>query len=201
MIPGSYYHIYNHANGSENLFIEERNYHFFIEKISIHTLPFINLHAFCLLPNHFHLVITIKEFEEIKLLESFKTFQKLANDKLQPLVEKKISKSFSNLFSSYAQSFNKVYQRKGSLFMPNMKSVLIPDEAGTCKAVHYTHANPVHHGFVKDMQEWKFSSYNAYLSKSPTKLLKGVILEIFGGKGYFIEYHQQPIELKLKWDV
>jgi len=45
------------------------------------------------------------------------------------------------------------------------------------------------------------SSYNAYLSKSPTKLLKGVILEIFGGKEYFIKYHQQPIELKLKWDV
>ena len=98
-------------------------------------------------------------FWAIKLLESFKTFQKL-------------------------QVINKVYQRKGSLFMPNMKSVLIPDEAGICKVVHYTHANPVHHGFVKDMQEWKFSSYNAYLSKSPTKLLKGVILEIFGGKEY-----------------
>ena len=77
MVPGSYYHIYNHANGRENLFIEERNYCFFLERISIYILPFINLHAYCLLPNHFHLLISIKEIEEIKLLESIKTFQKL----------------------------------------------------------------------------------------------------------------------------
>jgi putative transposase len=201
MVPGSYYHIYNHANGRENLFIEERNYHFFLEKISIHTLPFINLHAYCLLPNHFHLMISIKEIEEIKLLESFKTFQKLANDKLQPVIEKKIGKSFSNLFSSYAQSFNRVYQRKGSLFVPNMKSDLIKDEPGICKVVHYIHANPVHHGFVKEISEWKFSSYKAYLSQSVSKLSKEVVLDIFGGKEYFIKYHQQTIELKCKWDV
>jgi putative transposase len=201
MIPGCYYHIYNHANGSENLFIEERNYYFFLEKISIHTLPFINLHAYCLLPNHFHLLISVKEIEEIKHLESFKTFQMLAGENFQPLVEKKISKSFSNLFSSYAQFFNKVYDRKGSLFMPNMKSDLIKDEPGICKVIHYIHANPVHHGFVKDMSEWKFSSYNTYLSQSATKLSKDVILDIFGSKGYFIKYHQQPIELKWKWDV
>jgi len=121
MVPGSYYHIYNHANGRENLFIEVKNYNFFIERISIYILPFLNLHAYCLLPNHFHLLISIKEIDEIKLLESFKTFQKLTDEKFQPLLEKRVSKSFFNLFSSYAQSFNKVYARKGSLFMPNMK--------------------------------------------------------------------------------
>ena len=200
MIPGSYYHIYNHANGRENLFIELRNYDFFLEKISIHILPFIKLHAFCLLPNHFHLLISIREINELKLLESVKTFQKLSEEKLQPLVEKKISKAFSNLFSSYAQSFNKVYSRKGSLFMPNMKSELIKDEPGICNVVHYIHANPVHHGFVKKVDDWRYSSYNAYLSKSVTKLSKEIILDIFGGIDYFIKCHQQTIQLKCSWD-
>jgi len=59
----------------------------------------------------------------------------------------------------------------------------------------------VHHGFVKDISEWKFSSYNAYLSQSATKLSKEAILDIFGTKEYFIKYHQQPIELKWKWGV
>ncbi|MEP6949103.1 MAG: hypothetical protein ABI863_07520 [Ginsengibacter sp.] len=82
-----------------------------------------------------------------------------------------------------------------------MKSVLIEDEAGICKVVHYIHANPAHHGFVKELGEWKFSSYNAYLSPSVTKLSRKVILDIFGSKEYFLEYHRQPIELKPKWDV
>lgn len=201
MIPGSYYHIYNHANGNENLFLEERNYFFFLDKISIHILPVANLHAYCLLPNHFHLLISIKEINEIKLLESFTAFQKLPDEKLQPVIEKKISKFFSNLFSSYTQSLNKVYNRMGSLFIPNMKSDLIEDENGLCKVVHYIHANPVHHGFVKEMGNWKFSSYNSYLLQAATKLSKKEILDVFGSKEYFIKYHQQPIELKCKWDL
>ncbi|MEO8765004.1 MAG: transposase [Ginsengibacter sp.] len=201
MVPGSFYHVYNHANGSENLFIEAKNYDFFLERISVYILPFISLHAYCLLPNHFHLLISIKEIDDIKRLESFKIIQMLSNDKLQPIIEKKVSKSFSNLFSSYTQSINKVYKRKGSLFMPNMKSVLIEDEAGICKVVHYVHANAVHHGFAKRLSDWKYSSYNGYLSQAATKLSKEAILKIFGSREYFIKYHQQPIVVKLKWDA
>ena len=164
-------------------------------------LPFVKLHAYCLLPNHFHLLITIKQIEEIKLLESFTTFQKLPDEKFQPIIEKKISKAFSNLFSSYTQAFNKVYNRKGSLFIPNMKSILIEDESGLCKVTWYIHANPVHHRFVKNMGDWKFSSFNSYLSDSETKLSKEEILNIFGSKEYFISYHKQPIEVKYKWDA
>ncbi len=200
MNPGSFYHVYNHANGKENLFIEERNYNFFLGRIAIYVLPLINLHAYCLLPNHFHLLISIKEIEEIKLLESFNTFQKFSDESFQPLVEKTISKAFSNLFSSYTQSFNKVYSRKGSLFMPNMKSKIIEDEAEICNVTHYVHANPVHHGFVKELSQWKYSSYNTYLSKTSTKLSMQIILDIFGGKEYFIKFHHQPVELKYKWD-
>ena len=201
MIPGEYYHIYNHANGNENLFLEEKNYFFFLDKLSIHILPVAKVHAYCLLPNHFHLLISIRDFTEIKLLESFKTFQKLPLEKLQPVIEKKISKSFSNLFSSYTQSFNKVYSRIGSLFIPNMKSILIEDESGICKVTYYIHANPVHHRFVRFMGDWKWSSYNSYLSEAETKLSKVEILHIFGSKEYFINYHKQPVELKYKWDV
>ena len=200
MTSGNYYHVYNHANGNENLFKEIKNYIFFLEKASLHILPFVKLHAYCLLPNHFHFLVYVKEFEEIKSLPLFKLFQNLPIEETQLLIEKKISKSFSNLFSSYAQSFNVMYRRKGSLFMPNMKADVIEDNNGICKVVHYIHTNPVHHGFVKRLEDWKFSSYNSYLSDHITKLSKKEIIEIFGSRKYFIEYHQQPIELKLDWD-
>ena len=200
MTSGNYYHVYNHSNGNENLFKEIKNYFFFLEKASLHILPFVKLHAYCLLPNHFHFLVYVKEFEEIKSLPLSKLFQNLPTEETQLLIEKKISKSFSNLFSSYAQSFNMMYGRKGSLFMPNMKANLIEDNNGICKVVHYIHSNPVHHGFVKRLEDWKFSSYNSYLSDQITKLSTKEILEIFGSRNYFIEYHRQPIELKLDWD-
>ncbi len=82
-----------------------------------------------------------------------------------------------------------------------MKSILIEDESSICKVTYYIHANPVHHRFVKEMTEWKFSSYNSYLSESETKLSKEEILNVFSRKEYFINYHTQAVELKHKWDV
>lgn len=196
MTPGNYYHVYNHANGTENLFKETKNYYFFLNKISLHILPFVKLHAYCLLPNHFHLLISVKELEEIKTLPWVKIFKNLSEEEFQALIEKKISKSFSNLFSSYAQAFNEMYARKGSLFMPNMKTILVEDNNSICKVTHYIHTNPAHHGFVKTLEKWKFSSYNSYLSDSVTKLSKKEIIDIFGSKEYFIEYHKQPVEVK-----
>lgn len=84
--------------------------------------------------------------------------------------------------------------------MPNMKTNLIEDETGICKVTHYVHANPIHHGFVKDMSDWKYSSYNTYLSNAATKISKQIVLDIFGGREHFIKYHQQPVDLKNNWD-
>ncbi len=64
--------------------------------------------------------------------------------------------------------------------MPNMKSEWIEDEKGICNVAHYVHSNPVHHGFVKNLSSWRFSSYNAYLSQSATRVSKDIILNIFG---------------------
>ncbi len=200
MSPGNYYHIYHHANGKENLFVEDRNYIFFMEKFLKYPFAFIKVHAYCLMPNHFHFLISVKDYEDVRFLKDFKLFKNLPEEKLQPLIEKKISKSFANLFSSYAQSFNKLYKRKGSLFIPNMKAKLVSGSSDICKVVHYIHTNPVHHGFVKEMNLWKYSSYNAYLSEEKTLLSKTEIIEIFGSLEYFKEYHEQPIELKIDLD-
>lgn len=61
MRPLKYYHIYNHANGFENIFIEERNFRFFLEKYQFYILPIAKTFAHCLMPNHFHFLIKIKD--------------------------------------------------------------------------------------------------------------------------------------------
>ena len=196
MIPGKYYHLFNHANGSENLFIEEKNYAFFLQKLAKHILPVCRLFSYCMMLNHFHLILQVRYEEElIKLWQSPEILPKLNQKQL----ELKVSKSFANFFSSYTQSFNSVYNRMGSLFIPSMKMEPINDDFHFCKAIHYTHANPVHHGFTKLIEEWPHSSYAIFLSTSPTKLERDYVLNMFGGLNTFIKYHEQPIDLKHKF--
>ncbi len=193
MIPGQKYHLFNHANSRENIFIEQRNYAFFLKKLAHYVLPVCKLFGYCLMPNHFHLVLEVRAEEELLVL-----WQKPATKKQLTAkeLELKTSKAFANLFSSYTQAFNKVYNRKGSLFIPSMKMEGINDDNSFCKVIHYTHANPVHHGFTKKIEDWPHSSFQIFFSKSPTKLEREYVLDIFGGLDAFIIYHQQPIDLK-----
>ena len=66
MIPGTTYHIYNHANGRENLFREDDNYRFFLKQYRKYVNPVADTFAYNLLPNHFHFLLRIKEEEELK---------------------------------------------------------------------------------------------------------------------------------------
>jgi REP element-mobilizing transposase RayT len=193
MLPCEKYHLFNHANGREDIFLEPKNYTFFLEKLKVHILPVCKLHAYCLMSNHFHLALEIRNEEELRAVWKKPGRETgLTADKLQL----KTSKAFGNFFSSYTQSFNKVYKRKGSLFIPSMKTELIDDDNSFCKVVHYIHANPVHHGFTKKIDSWPHSSYKLFLSNSPTKIEREYVLDMFGGPEAFIKYHEQPIDLK-----
>jgi putative transposase len=186
MEAGQIYHVYNHANGFENLFNDEEDYQSFLKRIVKFTSPVANYFSYCLMPNHFHLLLEIKTIEEIK-----KTM-------LGTQVEKKISRSFANAFSGFSKKMNKKYDRMGSLFNQNMKSRQVNDEIDFCSTSMYIHANPVHHGFVNNMDEWMHSSYNLILENSDTWIDIAGVLDYFGNIHEFIKYHKQPIELKVK---
>ncbi|MDO9153272.1 MAG: hypothetical protein Q7U47_06130, partial [Paludibacter sp.] len=66
--PDTSYHIFNHANGFENIFTEDENYRFFLEKYEQYISPIAETYAYCLLPNHFHLVVRIRRKEVIEAL-------------------------------------------------------------------------------------------------------------------------------------
>lgn len=61
---GQYYHIYNRGNNQENLFREERNYRYFLKLYASYIEPIADTYAYCLLRNHFHLLVRIKTVEE-----------------------------------------------------------------------------------------------------------------------------------------
>jgi len=54
---GNLYHIYNQGNNRQKIFFSRENYLFFLNKIKTHILPHADIVAWCLLPNHFHLMV------------------------------------------------------------------------------------------------------------------------------------------------
>lgn len=192
----TYYHIYNHANGADNLFVETKNYYFFLDKIKLYLEPIAEIFAWCLMPNHFHFLIKIKEEDKIELQfeESKKLiFNNLDENQKYTFLQQFISRQFAKLFSSYTQSFNKLYNRKGSLFIKNFKFKQVDSTAYYNTLIQYIHLNPIQHGFTSKIEEWEFTSYHSILSEKPTLLQRDEVLKWFGGKTEFTKFHLHNI--------
>ena len=67
--PGCFYHVYNRGNNGDNLFYNQENYKFFLRKYDEYLSPLVETYAFCLLPNHFHLLIRVKEIPPFEKVE------------------------------------------------------------------------------------------------------------------------------------
>jgi REP element-mobilizing transposase RayT len=175
------------------------------------------------MPNHFHLVVRIRKREAIEALirnKNTTNFSKVSNleksiniplneyDKTKSInfgkveeikisdsdIEKFLSKQFANLFSSYTQSFNKVYRRMGSLFIKNFKREPIHDKTHFLNVIVYTHRNPVHHGFCKRFEDWDFSSYNEIVDGVCDYIAVSKLLKMIGGLETFKEIHRLALE-------
>lgn len=64
--PERVYHIYTHANGSENLYREEGNYRYFLKKYVEHIYPVVETYAYCLIPNHLHRVVRVRKLVDFE---------------------------------------------------------------------------------------------------------------------------------------
>jgi hypothetical protein len=61
LVPRQTYHFYNHANGNDVLFRTDENYRYFLKQYVKHLCPVFDTFAYCLLPNHFHFLIRVKD--------------------------------------------------------------------------------------------------------------------------------------------
>ncbi len=179
------YHVYNRAIGSDKLFINERDYFYFQKKFDRYLSTFVDIFSYCLLPNHFHFLLRIKEKSKIIDVLKYKGVE---------LTHRNINQAFSNFFNSYTKSFNKVHCRKGKLFMLPYKRILVDKEDYLLTLVNYIHRNPIHHGYTKEFSDWEYSSFNEYVSDKPSRINKAVIISLFGTIENFIRFHQENKE-------
>ncbi len=179
--PDYYYHIYNRANGNEKLFLNDDNYSYFLQKYNHYINPIADTFTYCLMPNHFHFLVRIKP---ISNLTGFGNLSGLDN------ISKHLSQQFSNFFNAYTKAFNKQNNRKGSLFERPFNRIKITTNEYLLNAINYIHQNPVNHGLAENIDDWKYSSYNVFLSNRPTNINRKEIIELFDDIDNFIFYHK-----------
>ena len=186
--PDGVYHIYNHAVGTDTIFKEDENYHFFLRKFSSRIISFVDVFAYCLMPNHFHFLLRIKGETHLETLWQNKPNKKKLNR--HEFYDEIITTQFANLFNSYVQAFNRKYFRQGSLLKESFQRKRIDTSEYLIKVISYIHNNPVNHGFAK-RKDWRYSSYQAILSDKKTHLLREEVLLMFGGRDNFEFVHEQ----------
>ena len=142
--PGQLHHFYNRGNNGEQVFYTPAHYHYFLRKVRAHLLPTGRLLAYCLMPNHFHLL-----------------FEPAATDAEGHWTRH----GLGLVLGAYAQGLNKERGRTGSLFQKRTKAKLLEaDPRGTYPGVclHYLHQNPYRARLVPSLAEWPYSSYRDY---------------------------------------
>jgi len=182
LVAGNYYHIYNRGNNGQDIFFEIGNYDYFLKLYHQYIYPIAETYAWCLMKNHFHLLVYLRTENEI-LKDSLKYSTVESPKTLDP------SKQFGHLFNAYTQAINKRYSRTGVLFEKPFERKLITSERYLNNLIYYIHNNPVHHGFVKTMADYSWSSYGSMVSDKPTKLQREEVLEMFLGRQNFVDYH------------
>jgi len=208
---GQYDHIYNRGIDGQNLFIDEENYAYFLKLYAHYLHPVVETYAYCLLRNHFHLLIRVREEPDLgQDLTGFPASERPVRSEERepaapdltgfPASERPVrsetrrrspSQAFSNLFNAYAKAINKRHGRTGSLFERPFDRILVTSDAYFCWLVVYIHRNPEKHRFVDDFRDWPYSSYHSILSAQPTRLERDAVVAWFGGPARLIAYHER----------
>jgi len=154
---GALYHVISRGNNRQVTFLNDGDYQAFLRYVARvrEKKPFI-LYAYCLMPNHFHLLVEVKE---------------------SPL-----SVVMQQLLTGYTLYFNRAHGRGGHLFQGRYKAILCDKNTYLLELVRYIHLNPVRARLGKSPGAWKWSGHGSYLRPGDRLLSTGPVLAIFSSQ-------------------
>ena len=186
---GQIYHVFNRGNNSQKIFFNRGNYLFFLDKIRKSILPHTDILGWCLMPNHFHLMVEVKDSASwsADILSRGATLSRtptMGSDTSRTPTKagQFLNYSIGVLLSSYTKAINKQNNSTGSLFRQKTKAIClneikgisshwynsfgvtfmkvdIPEYQYSQVCFNYIHHNPVKAGLVAKAEDWEFSSY------------------------------------------
>ena len=166
--PGARYHIMSRGNRKEKIFLEVADYKYYLALLEKAWRQYdFKLYGYCLMPNHLHLQVKCGETKTGEFMH------------------------FIN--ANYARYFNRKYDLVGHVFQGRYKSRWIQGFGYDLRVSRYIHLNPVEGGLVPAPENYRWSSYYAYLDygELPVDHLVSpeVILE------QFAEVGGEPLEM------
>ena len=176
--PGAYYHITSRGDGQEAIYLSKEDYHRFLTLFGeVCTDYNWRCHAYCLMTNHYHLVVETPEGN--------------------------LSRGMRQLNGIYTKRFNRQHKRVGHVFQGRYKAILVDADAYRMELSRYVVLNPVRARMVKTAGQWAWSSYDAMIGRQscPNWLEADALLGYFSSdrkiaRQRYIEFvsvaHKQP---------
>lgn len=184
----SIYHIYNRGVNKMDIFKKEYDFRVFLYRLKENLFPNLkneknlskterrrkplppnsfDLICYCLMPNHFHLLI-------------------------QQKTDLPITKLISKVCTGYSKYFNKKNKRIGAVFQDQFKSVLIENNEQLLWTSYYIHKNPIEADLVRNPEDYIWSSYQEYFNPVNKFNLcnKEIIIEQFNSGGQYLKYFE-----------
>jgi putative transposase len=126
--PGAFFHCINRGNRREKIFWEEEDYEQMLKCLGEACKRYdVLVHGFCLIPNHYHLLLQQQE---------------------QP-----VSSAMRSLGTNYATYFNRKYHKVGHVFQGRYRGILCDKPAYLLSLIRYIHLNPMRAGLVERAQD------------------------------------------------
>lgn len=198
LASGYYYHVFNRGVAKSPIFFDARSYKRFIDcmvyyqienpkprfslfKPKVHILDennkMVEIISYCLMPNHFHLLL----------------YQQRDGG---------ITEFLSKLENSYTKYFNTRFKRVGHLFQGEFKAVLIESNEQLIHVSRYIHLNPLVSGLVSNLNDFVWSSYLEYVN-NPSNYISAseIILNQFSSENTYQRFVQDQIDYGLSLEV
>ena len=178
---GALYHVTSRGNAKNNIYLDDADRRIFLRVLGqTVTRHHWLLHAFCLMGNHYHLLIETPD--------------------------PNLSRGMHRLNGAYSQCFNRRHQRVGHVLQGRFTAILVERDAYLLELARYVPLNPVRAGFANSAEEWAWSSYRATagVEPSPPWLTTSAVLERFGvethrAKQRFAEFVRDGVHAAAPW--
>jgi putative transposase len=200
---GHIYHIYNQGNNRQKIFFRDENYLLFLRKMREYIIPYADILAWCLMPNHFHIMVYVNTLEINIKTDSLSPRETICIEERETIcIETKLrtfNDSIGYLIRSYTQAINKQEKRTGSLFKSHTKAecvtklegitpsffrtqinVRIPEKEYPIVCWNYIHNNPVKARIAEKPEEYEYSSYRDFIGLRDGKLINKNRAKEFG---------------------
>ena len=136
-----FHHVANRGVEKRQVFVDNEDYDRFLTLLCQKCAKFdVNVHSYCLMSNHYHLLVETQE-------ENLSKFMRAVN-------------------AQYAAYFNRKYKRVGHLWQGRFKSWFVTDEAYLYTLIKYIEFNPVKAKMVHELSQYEHSSYSTFVGKS-----------------------------------